>query len=83
MVGSLLVGLAVVSAAAAWLTFFAVGIDEDCGRLDECALPVEPLYFVALGLTALAVLIGFVVLLRWVRRGRAEDPARHAPPPTR
>jgi hypothetical protein len=72
MAGVLLVAFTVVLAAVAWVTYLVVAIDEDCGRFDECALPVDPLYFAAWGLTGLAALVGFVVLLRWVRRGRKE-----------
>jgi uncharacterized BrkB/YihY/UPF0761 family membrane protein len=81
MLGLLMVGLVVIVAAAAWSTFYVIAGNEDCSRLDECQLPPDLLYLVAWGLTALVVLTGFFVLLRWVRRGRAEEAVRHTPPP--
>lgn len=57
-------------AVAAWAVFFYVGVDEDCGRLNDCALPPTALYIAAWTLTAVALLLGIVWLRRWVGRAR-------------
>jgi hypothetical protein len=65
------VALAVAAlATAGWAVFFAVAIDEDCGRLNDCAASPTTLYVAAWTLTAVALVTAILWLRRWVVRGR-------------
>ena len=58
----------------AWLAFFFTALDEDCGRLNDCPVPPYETQLAAAALTALALVLAFLWLRRWIARGRSSTP---------
>jgi len=54
----------------AWGAFFAVGLDEECGRLNDCELSLDALYATAWLSTAAALACAVVWLRHRVGRAR-------------